>query len=125
MWTTLPCMAREIAENVATWLDETSNPKADVIRAVRDLIMVDPDVTETIKYRAPCFEHDGIMCYFNWSAKKQASLIFPAGRTIPGDHPHLEDGSNLQRMMRFESVDDVAEKADALRDVIDAYIASR
>ena len=68
---------------------------------------------------------EGIACYFNWSAKKQASLIFPSGRTIPGDHEHLVDGSNLQRMMYFADLAEVDEKAEALRHVIDAYVLSR
>ena len=110
---------------VATWFAETNNPMASVLRAVRDVIMTDPDVSETIKYRAPAFEHDGIMCYFNWSATTRARLIFPSGRAIPGDHPDLEDGSNLQRMMYFESLEDVDRKRNALEEVIAAYMASR
>ncbi|MEM7274143.1 MAG: DUF1801 domain-containing protein [Actinomycetota bacterium] len=109
---------------VATWFEQTKNPMAPVMRAVRDVIMEDPDITETVKYRAPAFEYDGIMCYFNWSAKQRASLIFPSGRKIPGDHPDLEDGSNIQRMMYFADLDEVAAKADGLRDVIGAYLAS-
>ncbi|MEM9564753.1 MAG: DUF1801 domain-containing protein [Actinomycetota bacterium] len=111
--------------SVATWFEDTNNPMAEVILAVRDIIMEDPDVSETIKYRAPAFEYDGIVCYFNWSARKRASLIFPSGRRIPGEHPDLEDGSNLQRMMYFASLDEVEAKADGLREVIGACIASR
>ena len=107
---------------VAQWFADTKNPMAPVMRAVRDIVMEHPDVTETVKYRAPAFEYDGIICYFNWSAKKQASLIFPSGRSIPGDHPELVDGSNVQRMMYFADLDEVAAKADALRDVIGAYL---
>ncbi|MEM8925624.1 MAG: DUF1801 domain-containing protein [Actinomycetota bacterium] len=112
-------------EAVADWFATTRNPLAPVIRAVRDVIMEDPDVSETVKYRAPAFEYDGIMCYVNWSARKRVSLIFPSGRTIPGDHPELEDGSNLQRMMYFGDLDEVEAKADDLRGVIGAYMASR
>ena len=115
---------RPLDPAVADWFASTNNPMAPVIRAVRDVIMGDPNVTETIKYRAPAFEHGGIICYFNWSAKKRASLIFPTGRKLVGDHPHLESGSNQQRMMYFDDLDDVAHKSDALRDVIDAYMAS-
>ncbi len=110
---------------VATWFADTSNPLSDVMRAVRDIIMEDPDVSECIKYRAPAFEADGLICYFNWSSKKRVSLIFPSGRSIPGDHPDLEDGSNIQRMMYFSDLDDVAAKASNLREVIDAFHASR
>lgn len=110
---------------VAEWFDATKNPMKDVMIAVRNVIVEDPDVTETIKYRAPAFEYSGIMCYFNWSSKKRASLIFPSGRSIPGDHPALEDGSNLQRMMYFADLADVEVKADDLRGVIAAYMANQ
>ncbi|MBT8239792.1 MAG: DUF1801 domain-containing protein [Acidimicrobiia bacterium] len=111
--------------SVAAWFTNTSNPTASVMRAVRDIIMDDPDVTECIKYKAPAFESDGLICYFNWSSKKRTSLIFPSGRSIPGDHPDLENGSNLQRMMYFADHDDVAAKADSLKAVLDAFHASR
>lgn len=110
---------------VAAWFGETSNPMKPVMQAVRDIIMEDPDVTECVKYRAPAFESGGLMCYFNWSSKKRVSLIFPTGRSIPGDHPELVDGSNIQRMMYFADLDEVAEKAAALRNVCEAFQASR
>ena len=116
---------RVMDERVAIWFEETTNPLAPVMRSARDVIMSDPDITETVKYRAPAFEYDGIVCYFNWSAKTRVSLIFPSGRSIPGDHPALEDGSNLQRMMYFDDLDDVASKAADLRAVLTAYIADR
>lgn len=111
-------------EKVAEWFQATNNPMKDVMIAVRNVIVEDPDVTETIKYRAPAFEYGGILCYFNWSSKKRASLIFPSGRSIPGDHPALEAGSNLQRMMYFADVAAVEAKADELRGVIAAYMAN-
>jgi len=114
-----------MADPVAAWFAETASPMADVMRAVRHIIMEDPDVTETIKYRAPAFEYDGILCYFNWSAKKQASLIFPNGRSIPGYHPSLDNGSNLQRMMYFADLAQVEDRADHLRNVIASAIADR
>ena len=116
---------RPMDEKVETWFAETNNPLAEVMRAVRDVIVEDPDISETVKYRAPAFEYDGIVCYFNWSSKKRVSLIFPSGRTIPGEHPELDDGSNLQRMMYFDDLASVEAKADALRAVLAAYIADR
>lgn len=104
------------------WFADTKNPMAAVMQTVRAIIIEDDGVTETVKYRAPAFEYDGIMCYFNWSATKRASLIFPSGRSIQGEFEHVEDGSNLQRMMYFDSLDDVAAKADALREIVGAYV---
>ena len=109
---------------VAEWFDTTTNPMAPVMRAVRDVIMADPDVTETIKYRAPAFEYGGIICYFNWSAKKRVSLIFPDAARIPGDHNGLEPGSNRQRIMYFADLDEVDDKTPGLRSAIEASMAS-
>lgn len=118
-------MPREMDATVAEWFADTNNPLAEVMLAVRDVIVEDPDVSETLKYRAPAFEYDGIVCYFNWSAKKQVSLIFPSGQRIPGEHPELVDGTNLQKMMYFADHDDVVAKADDLRAVIAASIADK
>ena len=116
---------RAMTESVAEWFVATDNPMKDVMIAVRNVIVEDPDITETIKYRAPAFEYSGILCYFNWSSKKRASLIFPSGQSIPGDHPALESGSNLQRMMYFADLADAKAKADDLRAVIAAYMATQ
>lgn len=39
-----------------------------------------------------------------------------------GEFEDFEDGSNIQRMMYFDSLDDVDAKADSLRQVIGAYV---
>ncbi|MEM7093099.1 MAG: DUF1801 domain-containing protein [Actinomycetota bacterium] len=112
--------------DVEAWFATTTNPMVDVIRAVRGVVVEHPDISETIKYRAPAFTGDGtIVCYFNWSTKKRASLIFPEGQTIPDVPASLIDGSNRQRMMYFEDRAEVDAQADDLRHVIDLYFASR
>ena len=95
------------------------------MRAVRKIIMEHPDVLETVKYRAPAFEYDGLICYFNRSSKKRVSLIFPKGREVSGDHPSLEDGSNQQRIMYFADHAEVEAKADDLRNLIAVVVAHR
>ncbi|MGH1503799.1 MAG: DUF1801 domain-containing protein [Acidimicrobiales bacterium] len=110
---------------VAEWFATTTNPKAEVIRAVRDTIMADNDLTETVKWRAPAFEYEGVVCYVNWSSKQRVSLIFPTGARIPGDHPALVDGRNEQCMMYFDDLESVDRDAAALRAVIEAVKATR
>ncbi len=108
------------ASDVDAWLAETSNPKKDVIAAVRSVIMTDDRIEEAIKYRAPAFLHGGIMAYFHWSAKDFASLIFPKGSQIPGAFECLE-GDGLQRMMRFADTASVEAARDDLLDIIDIW----
>lgn len=105
---------------VDAWLAATRNPKADVIAAVRAIVMSDERIDEAVKYRAPAFLHGGIMAYFHWSAKEFASLIFPLGSRIPGGFELLQ-GTGLQRMIRFDSVDAATAHREQLLDIVDAW----
>ena len=108
------------ASDVEHWLETTLNPRRDVIAAVRDVVMSDQRISETIKYRAPAFLHGGIMAYFHWGAKDFASLIFPIGSRIPGPFDLL-DGTGLQRVVRFTTVHEVGAHRDQLLDIVDAW----
>ena len=110
------------SSHVDVWLKTTLNPKRDVIAAVRDVVMFDERISETIKYRAPAFLHGGVMAYFHWSAKDFASLIFPSGSRIPGAFDLL-DGTGLQRVIRFKTVNEVGAHRDQLLDIVDAWCA--
>jgi hypothetical protein len=108
------------SQKVQTWLETTSNPKKDVIAAVRDVILSDDRISEDVKYRAPAFLYGGIMAYFHWNAKEFASLIFPLGSRIPGRF-ELLTGEGLQRMVRFADVGAVQTSRDELLDIVDAW----
>ena len=106
--------------DVDAWFTTTQNPRKDVIAAVRAVVTSDERISEAIKYRAPAFLYGGIMAYFHWSAKEFASLIFPLGSAIPGDF-ELLDGTGLQRMIRFDSIDAVSANRNELLDIVDAW----
>lgn len=106
--------------DVDAWLAATRNPKAEVIIAIRAVVMSDDRIEETIRYRAPAFVCSGIMAYLHWNAKEFASLIFPLGSRIPGEFDLLQ-GSGLQRMVRFENVDAVRTHREELLDIVDAW----
>ena len=108
--------------SVDEWLEATSNPMASTISTVVDVLRTDERLDEAVKYRAPAFMVGStIVCYFHWSAKAFASLVFPSGSSIPGEHPRLL-GDGLQRTMRFHSDADARAAADDLLDVIDDWI---
>ncbi|MEM1333063.1 MAG: DUF1801 domain-containing protein [Actinomycetota bacterium] len=107
--------------DVDEWLAGTHHPKAEVIAAIREVLLDDERLDEAVKYRAPAFLHDGrIVAYFHHGAKQTASLIFPDGGRLDG-HDLLGDGSNKQRDARFSSVDEVDRAIDELRAVIDDW----
>jgi hypothetical protein len=108
------------SSEVDAWLASSRNPKRDVMAAVRRIIMSDVRIDETIKYRAPAFQHNGIMAYFHWNARDFASLIFPRGSRIPGDF-ELLDSIGLQRVVRFETVGEVKAHRAQLLDIVDAW----
>jgi Domain of unknown function (DU1801) len=110
--------------DVDAWLAQTTNPKREVIEAVRAVVMSDERMEEVIKYRAPAFLHGGIMAYFHWNAKEFASLVFPNGSKIPGEFERLE-GDGLQRMMRFADIASVDAARDDLLDIVDLWCATR
>jgi hypothetical protein len=101
-------------------LETTTNPKKDVIAAVREVILSDDRISEDVKYRAPAFLYGGIMAYFHWSAKEFASLIFPLGSRIPGRFDLLQ-GDGVQRVARFADVAAVEASRDELRDIVDEW----
>jgi hypothetical protein len=109
--------------DVDAWLNQTTNPKRDVIAAVRAVVMSDERIQEAIKYRASAFLHGGIMAYFHWNAKEFASLVFPSGSKIPGEFERLE-GDGLQRMIRFVDFASVEAARDDLLDIVDLWCAT-
>lgn len=116
-------MAR--STEVDTWLEEYDNPMKDVVLAVREIILEDERITETIKWKSPTFMFEGNMASFNPRSKKHASLMFHTGASIPGDHPRLTGGGETARYLTFADVDEVAAAADDLRAIVDAWCDSR
>lgn len=112
-----------MTDEVDAWFADYDNPMADVVQAVRQIILdTDDRIGECIKWRSPTFTCNGNIASFNPRSKKHASLMFHVGAKIPGDHPVLEGGGDTARYITFADADDVAAKADGLRSVLHAWI---
>jgi hypothetical protein len=111
--------------DVVAWFDDYDNPMKDVALAVRDIVLEDERITETIKWKSPTFMYRGNMASFNPRSKKHASLMFHTGASIPGDHHRLTGGGETARFMTFADLDEVAAAADDLRGVVSAWCDSR
>lgn len=116
-------MAR--SKEVDAWFDGYDNPMKQVVLAVRDIVLEDERISETIKWKSPTFMYEGNMASFNPRSKKHASLMFHTGASIPGEHRRLTGGGETARYMTFADLDEVAAAADDLRAVVAAWCDSR
>lgn len=110
---------------VDAWFDEYEHPAKDAMLRVREIILSDDRMTETIKWKSPTFMFEGNMASFNPRTKAHVSLMFHSGAKIPGDHPRLEGGGETARYMKFADIDDVESAHDDLVSVVNAWCESR
>lgn len=114
-----------INPDVDAWLETYDNPMKEVVQAVRAVILEDPRITETIKWKSPTFIYKGNMASFNPRSKRHASLMFHTGALIPGDHPRLEGGGETARYMKFIDLEEVEVLRSELKAVVAAWCDSR
>lgn len=111
--------------DVDDWLAEYEHPAKDAMLRVRDIILDDQRMTETIKWKSPTFMYEGNMASFNPRTKSHVSLMFHTGASIPGDHPRLEGGGDTARYMKFDDLADVESARADLEAIVDAWCDSR
>jgi hypothetical protein len=107
---------------VEAFLDAAEHPLIDAIRATRKLILgADRRVTESIKWKSPTFVFEGNIATIEMRVKKQVSVLFHQGSSIPGRHKILEGGAGTVRYARFVDAADVEAHAADLKAVIRAW----
>lgn len=110
---------------VDVWLHDYEHPAKDAMLRVREIILSDDRVTETIKWKSPTFMFEGNMASFNPRTKSHVSLMFHTGASIPGDFNRLEGGGETTRYMKFVDLDDVETAHDELVAIVSAWCDSR
>jgi hypothetical protein len=113
------------APEVDAWFEEYEHPAKDAMLLVRELILADDRMGESIKWKSPTFVFRGNMASFNPRTKSHVSLMFHTGASIPGHHPRLQGGGDTARYMTFADRAEVEEAADEIRDVVSAWCDSR
>jgi len=106
---------------VDAWFAEYENPLKDAMLRVREIILEEPRMSESIKWKTPTFSYRGNLASFNPRSKANVSLLFHNGASIPGEHPRLEGGGDVARYMRLADVAEVEEAADDLRRIVAAW----
>jgi hypothetical protein len=107
--------------DVDAWFADYDNPLKDAMLRVREIILEEPRMTETIKWKTPTFTYRGNMASFNPRSNAHVSLLFHNGASIPGEHPRLEGGGDVARYMRLTDLAEVEAAADDLRSVVTAW----
>jgi hypothetical protein len=110
---------------VDAWFDEYEHPAKDAMLRVREIILGDERMTETIKWKSPTFMYQGNLASFNPRTKSHVSLMFHTGASIPGDHPRLLGGGDTARYMKFDDLAEVEDAREELEAVVDAWCSSR
>jgi TfoX/Sxy family transcriptional regulator of competence genes len=90
---------------VDAWFERYENPMKPVVERIRAFVLAaDRRIDECIKWQAPTFTYRGNLASFFPKSKQHASLMFHTGAQIPGDHPLLEGGGDVSRIMKIGTV---------------------
>ncbi len=110
---------------VDAWFADYEHPAKDAMLRVREIILSDDRMAETIKWKSPTFMYEGNMASFNPRTKAHVSLMFHTGASIPGAHPRLQGGGETARYMKFDDLAEVEAAAEEIRAVVAAWCDSR
>jgi hypothetical protein len=112
------------AQEVEAWLACYDNPQKPNLLRVRELVLAaDQHVTEAIKWQAPTFIYRGNIASFYPKAVKHVSLMFHEGAGLPDPHGLLEGSGEVSRVAKFADAADIENKADALQELIRAWVS--
>lgn len=110
---------------VDEWFESYDNPMIEPMLRVREIILEEERMSETIKWKTPTFVYKGNMASFNPRSKAHVSLLFHTGANIPGKHPRLVGGGDTARYMNFADLAEVESAGGEIRAVTTAWCDSR
>ena len=103
-----------------------SNPMRDVVERVRQILLQsDERLTECIKWQTPTFVYKGYLASFYPKSESMTTLVFHAGRSIPGTYPHLEAAGKEGLAMHVVSIAEAEDRGDELERIVAAWIQMR
>lgn len=110
-------------QKVSDFIDQLNNPLKNEINAVREIILnASPKISEDIKWSAPSFAYKDNMATFNPRAKKFVNLTFHKGALIKDRTGLLEGDKKEARVARFNNMEDILSKKEALESVVRKWI---
>jgi hypothetical protein len=111
---------------VDAWFATYENPQKELVQAVRDTLLdADQRLGEAIKWKAPTFVYQGNLASFFPKSTQHVTLMFHTGAAMPDPHGILEGAGPVARSVKIRDHDDLADKTEALRDLVAAWIESK
>jgi uncharacterized protein YdeI (YjbR/CyaY-like superfamily) len=108
---------------VDEFLLKKDHPLTAEIQKVREIILsTDERIEEDIKWSSPTFVYKGNMTSYFMNAKKFVSLMFHNGAFIKDESGLLQGDGKQGRTARFESMEDILQKQDALQNIVREWI---
>jgi hypothetical protein len=107
--------------DVDAWFAKYDHPPKDAMLRVREIILEEPQMNESMKWKTPTFSYRGNLASFNPRSKAHVSLLFHTGWSIPGDHPRLQGGGDVARYISLADQAEVEDAADDLRRIVAAW----
>lgn len=112
-----------INPKVDAFLSEKKHPLTNEIQEVRAIILsTDERIEECIKWSSPTFIYKDNMASFFMNAKKIVSLMFHYGAYIKVNNGLLTGDAKQGRTARFENMEDIENKKEALQEVVREWI---
>jgi len=103
-----------------------NNPMRDVVQRVRQILLQsDERLTECIKWQTPTFVYKGYLASFYPKSESMTTLVFHAGRSIPGTYAHLEIAGKDGLAMHVVSIAEAEDRRDELARIVAAWIQMR
>ena|SRR5688572_17382369 len=110
-------------QKVDKFLKDKKHPLTGQIQLVREIILQTSDqIDEDIKWSSPTFIYKGNIASFFMNSKKQVSLMFHKGASIPDKFGILEGDGKEVRVMRFSDINDINAKKKAIQGIIKEWI---
>lgn len=108
---------------VDEWFKSYDNPLRELVNEVREIILAtDERISEDIKWQAPTFIYKGNIASFFPKSKKNVSLMFHKGASIPNPDGLLEGEGKVSRVARFYDAQDIEKKKASLETIIKDWI---
>ena len=108
---------------VDEFLLKKDHPLTAEIQRIREIILeTDERIEESVKWSSPTYMYEGNMASFFMNAKKFVSLMFHNGAFIKDRHGLLKGEGKQGRTARFDNMEDIEMKKEALQAVVREWI---
>lgn len=115
--------AKNNSEEVNDFMHKLNHPLKAEIQAVREIIKnADARICERVKWNAPSFFYKADMVTFNPRATNHVHLVFHHPEIVNIKSELLEGEYKDRRMTYFRNMEEVTEKKEALKNIIQKLV---